>query len=93
MQVVTPAGTTAEGLLALEKSAFRANIIKAVTQATKRAQELGHGHGEIKYIYKKKHEKDLGGKPIKTFSCWNKHVSFNAFERIALFGLRRISKK
>ena len=50
--VMTPAGTTAEGMLVLEKSAFRANVIKAVTSATKRSQELGQGKGEIKYLYK-----------------------------------------
>lgn len=90
---MTPAGTTAEGLLALEKSAFRAHIIKAVTQATKRAQELGQGHGEIKYIYKKKHEKNLGSKPTKGFSSWNKNINFNALARITLFGLTRLAKK
>lgn len=61
--VMTPAGTTAEGILVLEKSAFRANVIKAVTSATKRSQELGKGLGEIKYLYKqKKLENDKGSK-------------------------------
>jgi len=33
--VMTPAGTAAEGMLILEKSAFRANVIKAVTSSTR----------------------------------------------------------
>ena len=40
-RVTSPGGTTAAGLYALEKGAFRAAIIDAVSQATKRAKELG----------------------------------------------------
>jgi len=58
--VMTPAGTAAEGMLILEKSAFRANVIKAVTSATKR---LGQGLGELKYLYKnQKKEKKIKGR-------------------------------
>jgi len=39
--VVTPAGTTIEGLLELEKSAVKAAMIMAVTRAAERAKELG----------------------------------------------------
>ena len=60
--VMTPAGTTAEGMLILEKSAFRANVIKAVTSASKRSQELGQGLGEIKYLYKKNNLENAQGK-------------------------------
>jgi pyrroline-5-carboxylate reductase len=38
--VVTPAGTTIEGLLELERSGLRAAIISAVTKAAERAKEL-----------------------------------------------------
>jgi len=38
--VVTPAGTTIEGLLELEKGGFRAIVISAVTRAAERAKEL-----------------------------------------------------
>lgn len=38
--VVTPAGTTIEGLLELEKGGFRALVISAVTRAAERAKEL-----------------------------------------------------
>jgi pyrroline-5-carboxylate reductase len=38
--VTTPAGTTVEGLLALEKGKLRAVIINAVTKAAKRAKQL-----------------------------------------------------
>lgn len=38
--VVTPAGTTIEGLLELEKGALRALLIEAITKAAKRAKEL-----------------------------------------------------
>lgn len=38
--VVTPAGTTIEGLLELEKSGLKASIIMAVTRAAERAKEL-----------------------------------------------------
>jgi pyrroline-5-carboxylate reductase len=38
--VVTPAGTTIEGLLELEKSAIKASLITAVTRAAERAKEL-----------------------------------------------------
>lgn len=39
--VVTPAGTTIEGLLELEKSNIKAALIMAVTRAAERAKELG----------------------------------------------------
>lgn len=39
--VVTPAGTTIEGLLELEKSGIKAALIMAVTRAAERAKELG----------------------------------------------------
>ncbi len=38
--VVTPAGTTIEGLLELERSGLRAALISAVTKAVERAKEL-----------------------------------------------------
>jgi len=38
--VVTPAGTTIEGLLELERSGLKATIITAVTRAAERAREL-----------------------------------------------------
>ena len=38
--VVTPAGTTIEGLLVLEEGKIRATIINAVTKATERAKQL-----------------------------------------------------
>ncbi len=38
--VVTPAGTTIEGLLELEKSGIKATMITAVTKAAERAKEL-----------------------------------------------------
>jgi len=38
--VVTPAGTTIEGLIELEKGGFRALVISAVTRAAERAKEL-----------------------------------------------------
>ncbi|MFN8619041.1 MAG: pyrroline-5-carboxylate reductase [Dehalococcoidia bacterium] len=40
-QVTSPAGTTAAGLLALEKGAFRAAVIECVRAAHQRAIELG----------------------------------------------------
>jgi pyrroline-5-carboxylate reductase len=39
--VVTPAGTTIEGLLEMEKSGIKATMIMAVTKAAERAKELG----------------------------------------------------
>jgi pyrroline-5-carboxylate reductase len=39
--VVTPAGTTIEGLLELEKAGIKASLIMAVTRAAERAKELG----------------------------------------------------
>ncbi len=41
--VTSPAGTTAEGLLALERGAFRATVIDAVTAATERSLEMHEG--------------------------------------------------
>jgi pyrroline-5-carboxylate reductase len=38
--VVTPAGTTIEGLLELERCGLRAALISAVTKAAERATEL-----------------------------------------------------
>jgi hypothetical protein len=40
-KVMTPAGTTAEGIFALESNNFRAGLIQAVTDATKRSEQLG----------------------------------------------------
>lgn len=40
-RVMSPAGTTARGLLALEKSGFKYGVINAVLDATKRSEELG----------------------------------------------------
>ncbi len=42
-QVTTPAGTTVDGILALEEGGLRATLIKAVKRATERAKELGAG--------------------------------------------------
>jgi pyrroline-5-carboxylate reductase len=39
--VATPAGTTVHGLLELEAGRLRATVVKAVEQATRRAEELG----------------------------------------------------
>jgi pyrroline-5-carboxylate reductase len=39
-KVATPAGTTVEGLLALEQGKLRATLISAVTEAAKRAKGL-----------------------------------------------------
>jgi pyrroline-5-carboxylate reductase len=41
--VTSPAGTTAAGLLELEKGALRASVIEAVRAAFARAVELGGG--------------------------------------------------
>jgi pyrroline-5-carboxylate reductase len=41
--VTTPAGTTVEGILALEEGGLRATLIKAVKQATERAKVLAAG--------------------------------------------------
>jgi len=41
--VTSPAGTTAAGLLAMERAAFRAAVIDAVRAAYQRALELGEG--------------------------------------------------
>jgi pyrroline-5-carboxylate reductase len=40
-RVASPGGTTARGLYALEKGAFRATVIDAVREGTKRAREIG----------------------------------------------------
>lgn len=40
-EVTTPAGCTTNGILALEEGGLRVTLIKAVTEATKRAAELG----------------------------------------------------
>jgi pyrroline-5-carboxylate reductase len=40
-RVTSPGGTTAEGLLALEKGGFRATVIDAVSKATNKARLLG----------------------------------------------------
>jgi len=39
--VASPAGTTIQGIAALEQGAFRGTVISAVEAAWKRAQELG----------------------------------------------------
>lgn len=39
--VTTPAGCTTDGILALEEGGVRVTLIKAVTEATRRAKELG----------------------------------------------------
>jgi pyrroline-5-carboxylate reductase len=41
--VTTPAGTTVDGILALEEGGLRATLIKAVKAATERARELAAG--------------------------------------------------
>jgi pyrroline-5-carboxylate reductase len=41
--VTTPAGTTVDGILALEEGGLRATLIKAVKRATERARELAAG--------------------------------------------------
>lgn len=40
-KVMSPAGTTASGLLALEANAFKYSVISAVTDATERSEQLG----------------------------------------------------
>ncbi len=88
--VMTPAGTTAEGMLVLEKSAFRANVIKAVTMATKRSQELGQGLGEIKYLYKKKSLEKVSGKKGKRGFCEVKLTKFKGGISFLKFMLKSI---
>ena len=39
--VTTPAGCTTDGILALEEGGLRVTLIKAVSEATRRAAELG----------------------------------------------------
>jgi pyrroline-5-carboxylate reductase len=41
--VTSPGGTTAAGLLEMEKGAFRATVIEGVRAAFRRAVELGEG--------------------------------------------------
>jgi len=41
-KVMSPAGTTASGLAALERNAFKSAVIQAVVEATKRSEQLGH---------------------------------------------------
>jgi pyrroline-5-carboxylate reductase len=41
--VTTPAGTTVDGILALEEGGLRATLINAVKRATERAKELAAG--------------------------------------------------
>lgn len=40
-RVMSPAGTTVKGLMALEENAFKYAVMKAVTSATERAREIG----------------------------------------------------
>lgn len=40
-KVMSPAGTTASGLLALEKNGFKYSILTAIIEATKKAEQLG----------------------------------------------------
>lgn len=40
-KVMSPAGTTASGLLALEQNAFKYSVISAVLEATKKSEQLG----------------------------------------------------
>jgi pyrroline-5-carboxylate reductase len=40
-KVMSPAGTTASGLLALEKNGFKYSILSAVIEATQKAEQLG----------------------------------------------------
>jgi pyrroline-5-carboxylate reductase len=40
-RVMSPGGTTVAGLLALEENKFRYSVIRAVTEATARAEEIG----------------------------------------------------
>jgi len=40
-KVMSPAGTTASGLLALEKNGFKYSVLSAILEATKKAEQLG----------------------------------------------------
>lgn len=40
-KVLSPAGTTASGLLALEKNGFKYSVLSAILEATKKAEQLG----------------------------------------------------
>ncbi|NLL11994.1 MAG: pyrroline-5-carboxylate reductase [Fibrobacter sp.] len=40
-KVMSPAGTTASGLLALEKNGFKYSVISAILEATKKSEQLG----------------------------------------------------
>jgi pyrroline-5-carboxylate reductase len=41
--VTTPAGTTIDGIMALEEGGLRVTLIKAVMQATERSKQLANG--------------------------------------------------
>lgn len=45
-KVMSPGGTTARGLLALERGGFKAAVMQAVLDATRRAEELGGTPGD-----------------------------------------------
>jgi pyrroline-5-carboxylate reductase len=40
-RVMSPGGTTVRGLMALEENKFKYSVIKAVTEASLRAEEIG----------------------------------------------------
>lgn len=45
-QVLSPAGTTIEGVRVLEAGGFRSDVMEAVTAACRRGEEMGKGKGE-----------------------------------------------